>query len=202
MANNLFDQLDEIATGGEQERPLWAARAPYQPQDDFDLMLVPRVQGLAGGRRRARGAGADRGRALGREHRPRAAGRSRRASPSDWIEATGAALDRRRGAVARRPRRRPPLRAQLLGRQLDQGAAHRPPAQPRARQRARRGADRGRRQGRAAQHHLRRRPQHGRGDGRRGRRAAATRSPRSRAARRATTSSAPVTPSTSSPAPR
>jgi arginyl-tRNA synthetase len=45
MANNLFDQLDEISTGGEQERPLWAARAPYQPQDDFDLMLVPRVKG-------------------------------------------------------------------------------------------------------------------------------------------------------------
>ncbi len=45
MANNLFDQLDEISTGGEQERPLWAARAPYQPQDGFDLMLVPRVKG-------------------------------------------------------------------------------------------------------------------------------------------------------------
>jgi len=45
MANNLFDQLDEISTGGEQERPLWAARAPYQPQGDFDLMLVPRVKG-------------------------------------------------------------------------------------------------------------------------------------------------------------
>jgi arginyl-tRNA synthetase len=45
MANNLFDQLDEISTGGEQQRPLWAARAPYQPQDGFDLMLVPRVKG-------------------------------------------------------------------------------------------------------------------------------------------------------------
>ncbi len=45
MANNLFDQLDEISTGGEQERPLWAARAPYQPQGGFDLMLVPRVKG-------------------------------------------------------------------------------------------------------------------------------------------------------------
>src|ERR1044072_4006718 len=45
MASNLFDQLDEISTGGEQERPLWAARAPYQPQRDFDLMLVPRVKG-------------------------------------------------------------------------------------------------------------------------------------------------------------
>jgi arginyl-tRNA synthetase len=45
MANNLFDQLDEISTGGEQERPLWAARAPYQPQAGYDLMLVPRVKG-------------------------------------------------------------------------------------------------------------------------------------------------------------
>jgi arginyl-tRNA synthetase len=45
MASNLFDQLDEISTGGEQERPLWAARAPYQPQAGFDLMLVPRVKG-------------------------------------------------------------------------------------------------------------------------------------------------------------
>jgi len=44
MANNLFDHLDEVATG-EGERPLWAARAPYQPQDRFDLMLVPCVKG-------------------------------------------------------------------------------------------------------------------------------------------------------------
>ncbi len=45
MADNLFDQLDEIATGGERERPLWAARAPYRPHSDHDLMLVPRVKG-------------------------------------------------------------------------------------------------------------------------------------------------------------
>jgi arginyl-tRNA synthetase len=44
MASNLFDHLDEVATGGG-ERPLWAARAPYQPQDGFDLMLVPCVKG-------------------------------------------------------------------------------------------------------------------------------------------------------------
>jgi arginyl-tRNA synthetase len=44
MANNLFDQLDEISIGDEG-RPLWAARAPYQPQDRYDLMLVPRVKG-------------------------------------------------------------------------------------------------------------------------------------------------------------
>ena len=45
MANdNLFDRLDEISVGSEG-RPLWAARAPYQPQPDHDLMLVPRVKG-------------------------------------------------------------------------------------------------------------------------------------------------------------
>jgi arginyl-tRNA synthetase len=91
MANNLFDQLDEISTGGEQERPLWAARAPYQPQDDFDLMLVPRVKGWQ--------EDADAIAALerieaepwvesidrdGRQVQARLAG--------DWIEATGTAL--------------------------------------------------------------------------------------------------------------
>lgn len=91
MANNLFDQLDEISTGGEQERPLWAARAPYQPQDDFDLMLVPRVKGWQ--------EDADAIAALerieaepwiesidreGRQVHARLAG--------DWIETTGAAL--------------------------------------------------------------------------------------------------------------
>jgi arginyl-tRNA synthetase len=44
MAKNLFDQLDEISVGGEG-RPLWAARAPYQPHERYDLMLVPRVKG-------------------------------------------------------------------------------------------------------------------------------------------------------------
>jgi len=43
MDANLFDFFDEIATGPEG-RPLWAARAPYQPHDRYDLMLVPRVR--------------------------------------------------------------------------------------------------------------------------------------------------------------
>ncbi len=43
MAANLFDFFDEIATGPEG-RPLWAARAPYQPHERYDLMLVPRVR--------------------------------------------------------------------------------------------------------------------------------------------------------------
>jgi len=44
MAENLFDHLDEVAVG-EKGQPLWAARAPYQPNDRYDLMLVPCVRG-------------------------------------------------------------------------------------------------------------------------------------------------------------
>jgi len=44
MADNLFDHLDQVATGSG-ERPLWAARAPFEPQQRFDLMLVPCVKG-------------------------------------------------------------------------------------------------------------------------------------------------------------
>jgi arginyl-tRNA synthetase len=91
MANNLFDQLDEISTGGEQERPLWAARAPYQPQDDFDLMLVPRVKGWQDD--------ADAIAALERieaepwvESIDREGRQVQARLASDWIEATGAAL--------------------------------------------------------------------------------------------------------------
>lgn len=43
MDANLFDFFDETATGPEG-RPLWAARAPYQPDERYDLMLVPRVR--------------------------------------------------------------------------------------------------------------------------------------------------------------
>jgi|SRR6188474_637641 len=43
MVDNLFDRFDEVATGGEG-RPLWAARAPYQPHELYELMLVPRVR--------------------------------------------------------------------------------------------------------------------------------------------------------------
>jgi arginyl-tRNA synthetase len=90
MASNLFDQLDEISTGGEG-RPLWAARAPYQPRDDHDLMLVPRVKGWR--------EDAEAIEALERiEREPWVRGIDRegkqvRATLSaDWIEATGAAL--------------------------------------------------------------------------------------------------------------
>jgi arginyl-tRNA synthetase len=91
MANNLFDQLDEISTGGEQERPLWAARAPYQPQGGFDLMLVPRVKGWQ--------EDADAIAALERieaeswvESIDRDGRQVQARLSSDWVEATGAAL--------------------------------------------------------------------------------------------------------------
>jgi arginyl-tRNA synthetase len=42
--DNLFDLFDRVAAG-DGERPLWAARAPYQPHERYDLMLVPRVKG-------------------------------------------------------------------------------------------------------------------------------------------------------------
>jgi arginyl-tRNA synthetase len=42
MGENLFDSLDAAGAEGAVR---WAARAPYRPEPDFDLMLVPRVQG-------------------------------------------------------------------------------------------------------------------------------------------------------------
>jgi arginyl-tRNA synthetase len=43
MGGNLFDNLDAIAVGGEGEVQ-WSARAPFRPEPEFDLMLVPRVR--------------------------------------------------------------------------------------------------------------------------------------------------------------
>src|SRR4051812_45344060 len=41
MGANLFDILDGVGYGDGRVR--WTARAPYKPDPDFDLMLVPRV---------------------------------------------------------------------------------------------------------------------------------------------------------------
>src|SRR4051794_28533043 len=91
MADNLFDQLDKISAGGEQERPLWAARAPYQPQEDFDLMLVPRVKGwredaeaIAALERIEREPWVE---SIDREDR-----QVRARLSDDWVESTGGAL--------------------------------------------------------------------------------------------------------------
>jgi len=91
MASNLFDQLDEISTGGAQRRPLWAARAPYQPQADHDLLLVPCVKGWQ--------EDADAIAALERieaepwiERIDRDGRQVRAVLANDWVEATGGAL--------------------------------------------------------------------------------------------------------------
>jgi len=42
MGENIFNTFDRVATG-EGGKALWAARAPYRPEPDFDLMLIPRL---------------------------------------------------------------------------------------------------------------------------------------------------------------
>jgi arginyl-tRNA synthetase len=42
MGENIFDRFNEAA-GGSSGDALWAARAPYRPEPDFDLMLIPRL---------------------------------------------------------------------------------------------------------------------------------------------------------------
>ena len=45
MATNLFDYFDDIATEEGAASARWAPRSPYEPDERFDLMLVPRVRG-------------------------------------------------------------------------------------------------------------------------------------------------------------
>jgi arginyl-tRNA synthetase len=42
MGENIFTTFDKVAAG-EGGKALWAARAPYRPEPDFDLMLIPRL---------------------------------------------------------------------------------------------------------------------------------------------------------------
>src|SRR5262245_42340232 len=42
MTENIFTSFDRAAAG-ESGKALWAARAPYRPEPDFDLMLIPRL---------------------------------------------------------------------------------------------------------------------------------------------------------------
>ncbi|HKF82038.1 MAG TPA: arginine--tRNA ligase, partial [Solirubrobacterales bacterium] len=42
MGENIFNKF-EAAAAGEGGTALWAARAPYRPEPDFDLMLIPRL---------------------------------------------------------------------------------------------------------------------------------------------------------------
>jgi arginyl-tRNA synthetase len=43
MGKNIFNQIDQAAVPSEGGRALWTARAPYRPEPDFDLMLIPRL---------------------------------------------------------------------------------------------------------------------------------------------------------------
>jgi arginyl-tRNA synthetase len=42
MGENIFNKFD-AAAAGDSGKALWAARAPYRPEPDFDLMLIPRL---------------------------------------------------------------------------------------------------------------------------------------------------------------
>ena len=91
MGENLFDRLDEVAApeGGEAR---WAARAPFRPEEGFDLMLVPRTPGWE--------EDADSLAALERiEAEPwvaavtREDGEVRARLADDWVETTGRRLE-------------------------------------------------------------------------------------------------------------
>ena len=91
MAGNLFDSIDGVAAG-DGAAP-WAARSPFRPEADRDLMLVPRVRGDWTADERAREAldriAADPAVAEVREH---AKGVDVRLD-DEWIEARGEALE-------------------------------------------------------------------------------------------------------------
>ncbi|MBS1861461.1 MAG: hypothetical protein JSS68_07080 [Actinobacteria bacterium] len=91
MAGNLFDSIDGVAAG-DGAAP-WAARSPFRPEGDRDLMLVPRVRGDWTADARARAAldriAADPAIAEVREH---AKGVEVRLE-DEWIEARGEALE-------------------------------------------------------------------------------------------------------------
>jgi arginyl-tRNA synthetase len=42
MGENIFNKFN-AAAAGDSGKALWAARAPYRPEPDFDLMLIPRL---------------------------------------------------------------------------------------------------------------------------------------------------------------
>src|SRR6201994_4395095 len=47
MAGNLFDSIDGVVAGGSDAAAPWAARSPFRPEGERDLMLVPRVRDWA-----------------------------------------------------------------------------------------------------------------------------------------------------------
>jgi arginyl-tRNA synthetase len=91
MAGNLFDSIDGTVTGGDGAAP-WAARSPFRPEADRDLMLVPRVRDWtadAGAREALDRIAADPAVAAVHEH-PK--GVDVRLA-DDWVAARGEAFD-------------------------------------------------------------------------------------------------------------
>jgi arginyl-tRNA synthetase len=100
MGENLFDNLDGMAVR-EDGQVLWSARAPFRPEEGFDLMLVPRV---ADWREDAEAVAVlDR---IGAEPWVEAIAREEEAPrlrlDGGWIEETGAALESGETAAADR----------------------------------------------------------------------------------------------------
>lgn len=98
MDTNLFDQFDDL-TGGDPAQAHWALRAPYDPHERYDLMLVPRSRD---GRE---DAGAQR--ALEQIERlpfveavAQEGGRSWLRLTDEWIAARGAEIEQGPDAVA------------------------------------------------------------------------------------------------------
>jgi arginyl-tRNA synthetase len=93
MGENIFNKFDAAATG-DSGKALWAARAPYRPEPDFDLMLIPRLPKGADWREDAEAVAA-----LDRiEAEPWVAALDREGRQptirlaDEWIEATGDAI--------------------------------------------------------------------------------------------------------------
>jgi arginyl-tRNA synthetase len=93
MGENIFNKF-EAAAAGESGKALWAARAPYRPEAEFDLMLIPRLPKDADWRQDTEASAAlDRIEAedwvasLNREGR-----QPRLRLADDWIEAQGEAI--------------------------------------------------------------------------------------------------------------
>src|SRR6202012_5653390 len=92
MAGNLFDSIDGVVAGGSDAAAPWAARSPFRPEGERDLMLVPRVRDWA--------ADPGAGEAFGRPPAAPAVPALREtkggvdvALDDAWVEARGAALE-------------------------------------------------------------------------------------------------------------
>ena len=93
MGENIFNKFN-AAAAGDSGKALWAARAPYRPEPDFDLMLIPRLPKGADWREDAEAAAA-----LDRiEAEPWVASLDREGRQptirlaDDWVEVTGRAI--------------------------------------------------------------------------------------------------------------